>query len=173
LLSFTLEVVICLFYYLKKYNEASLLNESDEKDSIRLEDENKNKKIEQSKIPGKVYRLKNKKVKFLPCQDNNLKKQSNDNSDDTKIETENDFDEDPEDVKEYLNYVYTNKKGNLSPGQKKINDITGLSFRQIKNIRDLLEEKGIVKTDKKSTNLLVENLSEAMEKLDLEGLDEK
>jgi hypothetical protein len=179
LLSFTLEIVICLFYYLKKYNEASLLNESNEKDAINIE-ESDNKEMQQSKIPGKVYKLKNKKIQFLPWQDEVSKKQSNENREDTKNEIKEEdldddkiFDEDPDDVKEYLNYVYSNKKGNLSPGQKKINDITGLSFRQIKNIRDLLEEKGIVKTDKKSTNLLVENLSEAMEKLDLEGYDEK
>jgi hypothetical protein len=169
LLSFTLEIVICLFYYLKKHNEAN-----SETDSNKLNN-NENIKLNQSNKNSKVYRLKNAKLRLIPCLDDSKSDQSNENSAVKKIDikkdstnNESNFTEEPENVKQYLNYVYKNKRGNISPGQKKINDITGLSFRQIKNIRDLLEEKGILTTDNKITSLLIDNMDEAMKKLDLE-----
>ncbi|MEN8905409.1 MAG: hypothetical protein ABF289_05570 [Clostridiales bacterium] len=192
LLSFTLEIVICLFYYLKKYNEVNCISENKKNDlnEEKIIGDTEKYKMLQSKKSNKDFKLNGRKFRLISCPPKEKTEQSKKSSKAEEVEngiliknkkeqigfkmlkdnSNTDFDN-SENLREYLSFVYNNKNGNLSPGQKKINDITGLSYKQIKSIKALLEEKGILKTDVKSTYLLVDTLGEAMKRLDLgEGL---
>jgi hypothetical protein len=69
-----------------------------------------------------------------------------------------------DDVIKYLDYMYTNKKGNLSPGQNKIKAHTSLSYKAIKGIRYKLEQDKIIKidNDNNKTFVLVDTINKAL-----------
>jgi len=63
---------------------------------------------------------------------------------------------DKSDILTYVNYMYTNKNGNESPGYQKIRAGTGLENEICRKIKGFLENMGIVKVCGSKTIILVE-----------------
>jgi hypothetical protein len=193
LLSLTLEIVICLLYYLKKYNELNGVTEkfNPATEKIQVISKNNKAEIEQPKQLQKSLNLAKNKIPLLHCDANNTIEQPKLKSKFTLIKNVNpigfkldkkeplklgdlavydnqndDFTD--EELKEYLNYIYANKKDDVSPGQAKICENTSLSYKQVKAIRYFLESQHIIKIDARITILLIDELNVVLKMLGLE-----
>ncbi len=69
-----------------------------------------------------------------------------------------------EDIRKYLNCMYKNSKKEVSIGQSKIRNMTGLDDQKIRNIRSYLNEKKIIQVDGRNTYILIGSYDKAIER---------
>jgi len=72
-----------------------------------------------------------------------------------------------EDIEEFLDHCYNNRTGQKAPGTQSFKNGTDLSYSQIRAIRYHLDKLGILSVDPESkrTEILVDNLDDAMTKI--------
>jgi predicted transcriptional regulator len=153
----------------------------EKKESIKIV-ENDSTKTSECNVKPKVYRLPKGNLRLLTCVKTTNKAECKRNSttedskkkqigfymnnQDLKVgsnldEVVNDFSN--EDLQEYLTYIFENKvDDNISPGQNKISDNTNLSLKKVRAIRYFLEDKNIIKIDKKITYINTNSINESL-----------
>ena len=103
-------------------------------------------------------------IKSMEENNNVVIKHDTKNQESTNLLGNNDVE--VEDIKKYIKCMYENSKDDVSIGQSKIRNITGLDDQKIRNIRSYLNEKKIIQVDGRNTYILVD-YKEALERCQL------